>query len=269
LAQFARYLNALKGAISLDFMGVGIALVLFAFLARGSLRDLWRNHSSAVVAALLLLCGGTALYVQMDGISGRYTMPAVWGLDILIAIILTEALAQPSLWWKRATVGAFAVGLVAVAGANLGRQQKFAARADMLWQTLEGLERQPPAGSMAIAWISENAASTGGKAAYTSPITGLNIEEGIHFDWHLRARGHPRAVQLFDETGQARERVEITAAAGGEPAILVTAFDEPPADFGPGWEKKESFETVYALGKKRYRCSVWVRTPSAFAVRTQ
>ena len=263
LAQLARYLNALKGAISLDFLGLGLATALCALVARGSLRAIWRNHSSAVVTALLLLLGGIALYVQMDGISGRYTMPAVWGLDILIAVVLSETLALPALWWKRAAIGAFAVGLVAVAGANVGRQQRFAARADMLWQALKWVERQPAAEGTTVAWISDSAAdSAAGKTAYLASNPGLNIEEGIHFGWHLQARGRAaRVVELFDETGRRLKRVEIGAPDVQKPTLLITAFAGPPAEFGTDWQKKESFETVYALGMKRYRCSIWVRSP--------
>jgi len=267
--QFVRYLNGLKGAISLDFVGVGLFLCFVALIVRRTMRNLWSEHSTAVVAGFLLLLGGIAIYLPMDGISGRYTMPAVWGLDVLIAVILTSILTMPSVTWKRVAVGKFAIGLIVVAIANIGRQEKFAARAEMLWQALEWVEREPLSPGTTVAWISDSAASTGGKAAYTSPIPGLNIEEGIHFDWHLRARHRAnRSVQLLDEAGHVQERVEVNTANIPSPQIVVTAFDEPPLALGTAWEKKQTFEGVYWAGWKRYRCSVWIRTPPTIAAAT-
>src|SRR5258708_1396722 len=166
------------------------------------------------------------LLLPMDGFAGAYTMPAVWGLDVLIAVVLAHVLGMPALMWKRAAGGAFAVGLFAVAVSNVGRQQKFAARADMLWQALVWVEKQPLPPGAVVGWVSDSATSTGGKVAYTAATPGLNIEEGIHFDWHLRARHRAdRVVRLFDENGRPQDRVEITVTRDGAAAVVVTAFD--------------------------------------------
>ena len=61
-----------------------------------------------------------------------------------------------SRWRQLATVGIVG-GLIAVAIANVGRQQKFAARIDLLWQTLEFVE-QKPSPIARLAWVSEREA---------------------------------------------------------------------------------------------------------------
>lgn len=265
--QLVRYLNGLKGAVSLDFVGAGIGLAVVALLLLRSASEVWRKHSTAVVAGGLLLLAGIVIYLPMDGVSGRYTMPAVWGLDVLIAVVLANVITVSTAAWhpmSKLAVGAFVAGLCAVAAANIGRQQKFAARAEMLWQALEWTERQPLPPGTVVAWVSDTAASTGGKVAYAAPTAGLNIEEGIHFDWHLRARHRAsRVVRLLDESGRGQDRVEIPDSGDALPAVLFTAFDAPPSGAGLGWEKQQTFEGAYWAGKKRYRCSAWVRGTAA------
>src|SRR5262249_22933420 len=81
--------------------------------------------------------GGAALSLPMDAVSGRYTMPAVWGLDLMTAALLGALAAVPLAWPKRLAWTALTAGLATVAVASVGRQEKFAARADLLWQALE------------------------------------------------------------------------------------------------------------------------------------
>jgi len=66
--QFVRYLNGLKGAISLDFVGVGIVLSVVALIARRAIAEVWRGHSTAIIAGILLIVGGIAIYMPMDGV---------------------------------------------------------------------------------------------------------------------------------------------------------------------------------------------------------
>src|SRR5439155_1339514 len=143
MAQLGRMLRALPGAISVDFVGVGLALALATTIAAkcsGTVLGAARYRATWVAGALLLLCG-IAVYLPIPAMSGRYTMPAVWGLDLILAAFLSVLADVPATAWRRAAGVGLAAGLAAVAIANVGRQEKFAARADVLWQAVETVER--------------------------------------------------------------------------------------------------------------------------------
>jgi hypothetical protein len=110
-------------------------------------------------------------------------MPAVWGFDVLFALLLTALVAIPASVPKRAAWAGVGLGLVALLVANVGRQEKAAARSRMLWAALHHVEATAPQGAR-IAWVGDKS---------------LGTEEGIHFAWHLlhRGRGDVR-VGLFD-----------------------------------------------------------------------
>ncbi len=249
--QLLRYAKGLQGAISLDMVGVALIVSVAGIIARRAIRNVWQEHAVAITAGGLLLASGIAIYLPMDAVSGRYTMPAVWGLDVLIAVLLSEALAAPSLTWKRAAIGTMAMGLCAVAISNLGKQQRFAARAEMLWQAVEFVERQPLPADTSVAWISDPAANSGGRSA-SSTTTGLNVEEGIHFDWHLQARRHfVHPVQLLNEAGQIIDRPDIKLDRCQPATLVVTALDSPPPQLGVGWEEEVPVQRLDALGQSR------------------
>jgi hypothetical protein len=166
-------------------------------------------------------------------------MPAVWGLDLAFAGLLAMLFAVPTMIWRRIALAGVVGGLVVVAGANLGRQQKVAARIDLLWQTLECVEREADPAAR-VAWISS---------------AGLNVEEGIHFRWHLQARGHDRlAVELLDERGQAEERIEL--AADNRPANLAVTGALHPPPGGP-WSLRHEFHAAYWAGRRHFDAYLW------------
>jgi hypothetical protein len=257
IAQLIRYLNGIKGAMSLDFVGFGVGACVAALLISRRFVDIWRSHSSAIVAGTLLAVSGIAVYLPMDALSGRYTMPAVWGIDLFVAVVISSVISMPSVAWRRVAIGSFACGLAGVAIANVGRQDRFRARAEMFWQLAHWVEDQP---SSSLAWISDSEASTGGRSAYASAAPALNVEEGIHFDWHLQARNRGSwPVQLFDERGQTLRRVDFGRDSVAPPTLVVTACAEPPTRLGTSWERVHLVEVVYWGGLKRYSCSVWTR----------
>jgi hypothetical protein len=182
--------------------------------------------------------------------SGRYAMPAVWGLDILFALLLTALVAVPLTAWKKAAWAGVCTGLAIVAVANVGRQEKFAARAKMLWDAVHYVEATAPPDTR-VAWLSGD-----------SLKGGLNVEEGIHFQWHLyhRGRGDVR-VGLFDEAGRPLERVELPPLAG-EPQLALVGT--AAAETG-GWEPERTFAAGYWLNRKRYDCHLSRRRPGGVA----
>lgn len=176
LADLGNYLWGLRGAVALDFMGPGLALALLAWLLSRKQQDQPTPHRAALGAAALLLLAGTVVYLPIRAVAGRYTVPAAWGLDLFLAVGLAwlAALPRTRLWW--ASQAALACGLACVLGACIGKQQKLAARNQLLWEALEWVERNAPHGAE-VAWVS----GTGPDA--------LGVEEGAHFRWHLQARG--------------------------------------------------------------------------------
>lgn len=236
-AQLLRVLSLLKGTVSLEFLALGLVLGAVC---------LWKARQGPSVAtgrlaaALLLLLGGIAMYLPMNMIAGRYAMPAVWGLDILFALFLTALIAVPLTIWKKAAFASLGTAIAIVAVSNVGRQEKFAARSKMLWEAVQYAETNLPRGTR-IAWMSGD--STKG---------GLNIEEGIHFQWHLYHRGRgDLTVGLFDEAGLPLQRVELPELQGEPQFAFCGKWVEVP-----GWGSERSFASNYWLGRKSYECRV-------------
>ncbi|MBX9622499.1 MAG: hypothetical protein K2X82_01660 [Gemmataceae bacterium] len=257
-AQAGRVLNALKGAVSLEFLAAGVVLAVVAVRATRQLSPPiviggLTGVRTGTACALLLILAGVAVYLPMGMMSGRYAMPAVWGLDILFALLLSALVAAPLTVWKKAAWVGVAAGLAAVAVTSVGKQEKFAARAKMLWEAVHHVEATAPPGAR-VAWV----AGDGLKG-------GLNIEEGIHFQWHLyhRGRGDVR-VALYGDAGRPLERTELPPPDG--PPDLALYGTPGPA----GWEEERTFAAAYWLGRKRYDCHLGrKRLAPAFAGRDE
>jgi hypothetical protein len=233
--QLVLMLHLLKGTLNLDFLAPGLLLSAIAVAVAGRRRDVWDNYRGACIAAGLLLVCGVGIYLPMQGVAGRYSMPAVWGADLLIAALLSTLLVVPASIWKRVAYGALAGGVIVLIAANIGRQQKFAARADMLWQALEHVERQAPPGTC-IEWVASK---------------DLDSEEGIHFQWHLQARGRGDIhIRLVDVAGNVQCRSEIVASAPN-PALRIDGRAPASAQAGA---VVQAFTTSYHLGQKRFAC---------------
>jgi hypothetical protein len=258
LAQLGRILSALKGAMSLEYVAAGVVLAGVAVWLAGRSRGespgtavpgLVSSHRPALLCAALLLLGGVVMYLPMAMISGRYSMPAVWGLDILFALLLTALVAAPLTAWKKAAWAGVCTGLAVVAVASVGKQEKFAARAKMLWEAVRYVEATTPPGAK-VAWVSGD-----------SLAGGLNVEEGIHFQWHLyhRGRGDVR-IGLFDESGRPLERTELPPLDGPPQYALFGKADREQGR----WEAERTFAAAYWLGRKQYDCHLSRKRPSAF-----
>jgi hypothetical protein len=249
------YLRSLAGAISIDFMGAGLALALVAVAVGGRLdRDGWMRWRAPLVAGLLLLLGGTVVYLPIGSLSGRYTMPAVWGLDLLLAVLFSLLAGGGAVRLRRAAYVALGCGLLAVLAANVGKQDKLKSRWTLLWQVLERVEREAPPGAR-IGWL-------------TGPD--LDTEEGIHFAWHLRGRGRRRDLQvvLLTEDGAPLARVEMPARPGPLDLLVSGARAGPAAPPAGGpWANVVEFTTTFWAKKRCRHCYLWERTSTGLAGR--
>jgi hypothetical protein len=241
-AFLIQYLKALQGAMSLDFLGVGVLLAAIALPQHVA------NPGRVIgPAAALLILGGTMLYLPIGAIAGRYSMPAVWGLDLLFAVLVQQLLMAPSSLVKRFAILALVVGLAITLTACIGKQAKVSARSQMLWEiahTIEAESRSP----VVIGWVS---------------TTGLNIEEGIHMQWHLQNRDNVTTTTvLLDAHGVPQSRVEIENATK-TPTMLVTESDRLPARFineADRWTP-QVIRVSYWGGRKVWSATLWRRLP--------
>src|SRR5262249_28127540 len=129
---------------------------------------------------------GLVVNLPINGAAGRHTIPAAWGPDLWIAAVLSALLSLPRTAWVCVAGGAFAVGLAAVAVANVGKQQRCATRAEMLWGVVEYLESHAEPGEH-VAWVADDS---------------LSRYEGVQLMWHLRNRGRSDCqVTLVDSEG--------------------------------------------------------------------
>jgi hypothetical protein len=84
----------------------------------------------------------------------------------------------------------------------------------------------------------------------------LNVEEGIHFCWHLHNRGRDDLnVALLDDRGNPLSRREL-GPADRPPLFLVSAT---PAEPGGPWRKERGFRAFYWCGCRRYDCALYRR----------
>jgi hypothetical protein len=300
-AQLGRLARMVTGALSPWFVGPGLLLAVLVVVwhqRTACAPQVWQRHRLACLAGLALLLCGTAVYAPLDIVSGRYAMPAVWGADVLIAVLLSELAEVRWPGWRRAAFAAFGCGLAAVAVANVGKQEKFAARADVLWQTLERVAQEAPPGAC-IAWQSG---------------PDLNAQEAVHFLWHLQARGRADlALCVLDEEGRrlTHSGASPVPTAEGEPSFLVSGLvtnlrstpasgagagreptpglvtnlrstpasgvgagreptpglvtnlrSTPASGVGAGrWQHRADFRTWYWAGRRHYDCHLWAALP--------
>jgi hypothetical protein len=238
----ARFRSVCQG-IGIDWIGLGIVTALVAVWC-GRAQALSPGNDAAVlpfrlsnllVAGGLLLVCGMGIYLPVNGLSGRYTIPAVWGLDLMLAGLWSVLALTPAGMWKRGSQVALAVGVAGILVANWGRQDKFAARARLFWETLEYVEGEAQTGSD-LAWY--------GVRINKPPVLGTG--EGLHFGWHLAWRGRgDLKVQLLDQNTKQRH-CQADYAVTGEPI--------PP---GGGWDLVREFRAPFWMNWKSHQCYLW------------
>ena len=257
-ARLGSAARLLRGTMNLDFIAPGLFFAFAAISGIGLILDrkkfrpsflaLSKNFAAearpyrlALAAGMALLVFGVAIYLPVRGEAGRYSIPAIWGVDLWIGALLSM-LAQSQLTaWKRLAYVAFGCGLAGVMIASVGKQDRFAAKNRMLWRGLEYVERQAPKGA-SIAWL---------------PGTELRDQEAVHFDWHLEARGRgDLSVQLINPDGTRVERTKVYRAnSTNEPAFLVT--ESRTAPHPEEWDLVEDFGLRYRWGARRFLFYLW------------
>jgi hypothetical protein len=265
--QLLRMLEDLKGALGLDYLAPGFAILIIALVvndlkdrsrtddnrrrsvmpaARRVFGIVIRRYWPACLAGFLLLIFGLGIYLPMSAASGRYTMPAIWGVDLLVAAVLSVFLEVGGGSWKRAGYIALAGGLAAMAIGNIGRQEKFAARAQVLWQALEYVESRAQSKApreACIGWVAR---------------PGLGVEEGIHFYWHVTHRGRQDLLfRILDSRGGPIVREEIPPTEV-PPGVLVKGSPIPAST---EWKPAQDFKEYYWVGRRAFSCYVALRQP--------
>lgn len=261
-AQIGRMLKSVAGAASLELVGPCFVLVgLLCWLdnkrnpgpgydAEGQARtDAWRTYRPAILTGLVLLTLGVGVYSRFGGAAGRYTIPAVWGVDLWLAValmVLVERKAWRGPRLRTAALACLAGCLMLVAVVNVGKQGRQAARAGVLWQALEFVEQQAPCPSHVI-WAGTS------KVVYQKPPLGDG--EGMHFQWHLHGRGRADIdVQYIDS--QRLAAPETGASGAGN--FLISGTPGEPAQHG--WRLIKEFHSSYWLGWRSFHCFVWTGT---------
>ncbi len=261
-AQLERMLNAVLTGANLAAMGPGLFITLVVLVAgqaavdrhvsrpgvaravASAVTDVWRRHRAACRAAVALLSVGVAIYLPMRGAAGRYAIPAVWGVYLIVAALLTELVRWRNRRWAGVALALVVCGLAATAVENLLRQDKAIARAALLWQVLEGVEQRARPGTV-LEW---------------QLAPDLGVGEGIHFAWHLRGRGRgDLGVRLLDERRAPVLRPEIAGATGSATLLLTTPAGRPS---DPAWAMRETFVQPYRWGRRRFECELWTRPVS-------
>jgi hypothetical protein len=270
-AQLSRMVRSVAGAVSLDILGpcLGFIALLVWWQQR---RRLSHNVAQggdgnptnspavhappqspqsrpAIVAGSLLLVFGIGIYVPMQGVAGRYAIPAVWGLDLWLAVGLGALAGLPQTFWRKLSYRRVAYGLLGVclavlAVSNLGKQSRYAARADLLWQALEFVEQQAPPKAR-LAWF--------GAPPPNASRQQLYLSEGIHFGWHLHARGRADiSVQPIDVLAAPGQQANESQAS-----VVISGTGTAPTS--GGWRLLKDCHAEFWLGWRSYHCYVWGR----------
>jgi hypothetical protein len=249
--QVGRYLSWFKGGAGLDAIGLGLGVIALSFAihrVRVGAIAMEPGARSAIVAAGLLLLGGSLVYLPVAIMTGRYTMPAVWGWDLLVGLALTHLEALKSLSWKRASWACMALGVLVLAVANVGRQEKLMARSQLLWDNLIAVEQTIPAGAT-MAWISGS-----------SELGELHVEEGIHFAWHLENRRvNSVKIQLRDIEDHCIERVELPPSTAVAEWRILASSARPTLE----WTEIAQFHRTYRQGRRQFQSRIERRVPSS------
>ncbi len=241
--------RSMGGAMSVDYLAavllVGTVALLWTPQARKEFRQVAARYRPILGAGLLLFVLGVGVYSPLLGLAGRYTVPGVWGLDLVLAVFFTALFGLPGTVWKRAAGVALAGGAAALLVACLGRQDKNAARITLLWNVLEYVEQIAPPTSQ-VAWA--------GVDWSQRTADDLELGEGFHFHLHLQGRGR-NAVHVVTYEVASRQQLH----AGASTQWLLSGSCQPPEK--GAWTLVKEFRRPYWLGRRDFSCYLWFRNP--------
>jgi hypothetical protein len=227
LTQPIHYLRTLASAVSFlpQIPTLVVLLVCLHYQA------LLRSHAILIGAALLVVAG-FGVYLPITEMYGRYTMPAVWGLDLIYALMLT-ALATAPLLARRLVAAGLVATMAFIGWQTLAKQDEMLARASMHWQTVQYLEAHQPGGRIVLLHPTEE-----------TTLRDVSLGECVHMIGHLRYRG--------------RLQTEVAYAAQPEQADwLLSGQRFAP---GPGYQMVEEFTGKRRLaGGEAFRSRLWHR----------
>jgi hypothetical protein len=186
---------------------------------------------------LILFVLGWGIYLPLGGVSGRYALPGVWGLDLLLAVVLAKLslLRSPLQKLSWALLGC---GMIATAVANIGKQEKNTVRLATLWEALHFVEDKAPEGSC-IRWV--------GVLNRGSAET-LECGEGVHFSWHLQGLGRRDLQWQIDE---------VSVSIPTSPQVAITSTPAPPDS--ESWSLVKECRHAYRFRHRAVACYVWQR----------
>ena len=259
----AAWSSAVGNAISLEVLGPILAIIGLLVWRQSRLhppvvgdtlagperpRLAWKTP---VIAGLLLLVFGLGIYFPVRGVAARYSMPAVWGADLCLAVGLNFLTTLPKTFWtsrfcQRSAFGLLGVALAILAVCNLARQTKYIARADLLWQALEQVERQAPPDAHLV-WC--------GAFLPDSKQEVLDLGEGFHFACHLHSRG--RSDIVIDPVDVQKAPGPTNRDALTTASFALSAVRSAPE--GTNWHILKDYRAPFWLGLRSYHCYLWAR----------
>jgi hypothetical protein len=238
-------LNALVSSAGKDFISPAIVVALIAWWwsSRGRVDEQGSSflvqHRAALGAGLILFVLGWGVYAPLGGVSGRYALPGVWGLDLLLAVVLAKlSLLRSPL--QKLSWALLACGIIATAVANVGKQEKNTVRLATLWEALHFVEDKAPEGSC-VHWVG---------VLNRGNAETLECGEGVHFSWHLQGLGRRDLRWQIDE-------LPDSTAPVAAPEVAITSTPAPPDS--DSWTLAKECRHAYRFRRRAVACYVWQR----------
>jgi len=254
--QLPRMVRSVAHAAGLEYVALGLLFAVLACRVPRSAKAEEPNSENgpllwpALGTGTLLLVLGIGIYLPMDGVSGRYTIPAVWGTDLFLALAVSRLLQAESSRWKTYAKVSLAGCLLILAITTVGKEWKRWARIDVCWQTLEYLEQNAPPGAR-VEWVGTEDAAPG---------LDFSVAEGIHFCSHVANRGRRTDLSLIS-VRLPDSALSPSAEGRQQPDVILCG---PPSGVEQaGWKIVKRFRSSYWAGARSFECYLMARTSTA------
>lgn len=224
MGHLLSWFRALTRAEGLEFIGPGLALTGLAGWYRQSSFQPLPHQTRLVAVAVVLVFFGVGIHLPVAGVSGRYSVVAGWGIDLLVGLFLTLGVSHGQAYLARWGLVLVGCGLAVATLAGYDRMARQAARAALLWEVVEAVEADTSSRAP-IAWVGDSMPSR----------NQIGLGEGVHFGWHLEGRGrYPVPVVPLNTWPESSAMSRVISSSA-----------EPP----PGWKLKQAFEQpIFPLG---------------------